>query len=193
MTGAPLGDRLPGRLVEHPDHRPLSPGASGPAFLNPVEPVAEPAGNGRAGCISGVAVDLDPLHAAQAQGDGRQGGARRGHVAAAGLPGRDPVTELDAALASPAVQRDFPDQRAGLGGQDRVGVAEARLPPVVGLSDPGELGAPLSRRWRRPRHPRPQRVEARPDCGRDRAGVAGAHPPHHDGACLDALGRLVSR
>ena len=132
------GERLGGLAIPHPDHQPAAlAGRLGPPFLDPVQPVAKAPGDCHAAGIGGVAVNLHAVHAVQSERNRGEGSARGCPVTATCLAGGDPVPDLHAAVASPPVQGHFPDEGARLGGQHRVGVAQARLPAVISFSNAG--------------------------------------------------------
>src|SRR4029077_1177002 len=79
-------------------------GSTRPARLvgdPPVQPVAELAGNGGAGGVGLVAMDLDPPHPREPERDRGQRLGRGRPEAAAGLALGDPVTDLQAAVTHP--------------------------------------------------------------------------------------------
>src|SRR5215469_10947504 len=180
----------PGRLagpgagcVPHPDHAAAAfPGCLRLVRDHPVKLVAELAGNGGAGGVGLVAVDLDPPHPRELERDGGQRLGRGRPEAAAGLVLGDPVADLDSTVAHPPVQPDGPDQHVFPGGEHRVDVVGARRPHLVGFGHPGPLGPRVGRIRVRPRHPRAQVLHAPADRGCDRAGVGRAHPAQDEHA-----------
>src|SRR5215472_13899222 len=180
------------RAFVHPDHQPAAlAGRLGLALLDAVQPVAELARDGGARRVRLVAVDLDPAHPRQRERDVGDRCRRRRAEAPAGLGPRYPVADLDGAGTTAAVPAHHAHQRALVGGQHRVDVADPRLPHLIGLGHPRQLAAPVGQLRGRPRHPRAQVLQAASHRGGDRARIRRPDPAQNDRAGIDAFRREV--
>ena len=151
----------------------LPPGVCGSLrrkFVHPVNPVAQPARDGRADGVGLVGVDLDPGHAGKGQPRLGQSPRARGGIATPGESGVDPVAELDSTGADPP-QVKAADHLLRWPGTQHVGVFGAVRPVCFGLAAAPALRLRIGGFFSSPGQPRPKMIQACADRVRELAGV----------------------